>query len=58
MRDVNGGPVVEVINTFPEPVTVEDKRIYEEMIERLEAKGECSLRFHLLGMKFFGEEMY
>ncbi len=57
MRDVNGGPVVEVINTFPEPVTVEDQKLYREMIEKLENAGLCSVRFHLLGLKFFGEEI-
>lgn len=57
MRDVYGGPTVEVINTFPEPVTVEDQKLYREMIERLENAGLCSIRFHLLGLKFFGEEI-
>lgn len=57
MRDVNGGPDVEVVNTFPDPVTREDCELYRDMIERLEQAGLCRYRFHLLGFKFFGEEM-
>lgn len=54
MRDVKGGPNVEVVDTFPEPVTGEDCALYREMIERLEEAGLCRYKFHLLGNKFFG----
>lgn len=55
MRDVERGPDVEVINTFPESITREDCALYAEMIERLEEAGLCRYKFHLLGIKFFGE---
>lgn len=55
MRDVERGPDVEVVNTFPEPVTREDCVLYAEMIGRLEEAGLCRYKFHLLGFKFFGE---
>lgn len=60
MRDVNGGPDVEVITT-PQVVigyepTVKDLEIYIGIVNALEDEGfeRLLMQAHLLGRRFFG----